>query len=282
LLLVAAGCAGEGSGSGDGSGAGSELPDDALASVQAGVTTTGCGLAPPVSGTASITIDGTARSYVLAVPANYDRNQSYALVLAFHGAGSSGSQAQRYFGVQRASAGEAIVVYPDALPDANGTRAWGLTGAAATRDFGFVDALVNQLGSTMCVDSARIFAAGHSSGGYFSNALGCARGNTLRGIGVVAGGGPFVRCDGGQVAAWLEHSSDDPIVPVSAGQSSRDHWLAANHCTATTTAVGPSTCVRYDGCDTGEPVNWCAETSLGHNWPSYAGQAIWSFFSQLQ
>jgi polyhydroxybutyrate depolymerase len=201
-------------------------------------------------------------------------------VLAFHGAGSSGTQAQLYFGIQQAAAGQAIVVYPDAITR-SGTRQWGYSGSSAADDLGFVDALLGQLRSTLCIDTGRIFATGHSSGGFFSNNLGCARGNVLRAIAPVAGGGPFVSCDGGQVAAWLMAASNDTVVPSSSGQASRDTWLRANHCGTTTQAVGPGACVAYQGCDAGYPVRWCLESTGGHGWPSYGGSAIWSFFSTL-
>jgi poly(3-hydroxybutyrate) depolymerase len=240
----------------------------------------GCGLAPPSAGAKQIAVNGATRSYELWLPAGYDRNRAYPLVLAFHGAGGNGRTAQAYFGVQQAAGSNAIVVYPDGL-SRNGTTSWGLFGADATTDFAFFDALVASLRGSLCIDGERIFATGHSYGGYFSNTLGCARGNALRAIAPVAGGGPYVSCDGGQVAAWLEASTDDPVVAYSNGQTSRDRWLSANHCASTTHAVGPSACVEYDGCDPGYPVRWCSETSLGHGWPSYAGQAIWSFFSGL-
>lgn len=240
----------------------------------------GCGLTPPSAGHKEITVNGATRSYELYLPSGYDKSRAYPVVFAFHGAGGSGKLAQSYFGIQQAAGSNAIVVYPDGL-SRNGSTSWGLFGADATTDFAFFDALVSSLKGSLCVDGNRLFAAGHSYGAYFSNTLGCARGNVLRAIAPVAGGGPYVTCDGGQVAAWLEASTDDPVVAYSNGTSSRDRWLAANHCGSTTHAVGPSTCVEYDGCDLGYPVRWCSESTLGHNWPSYAGSAIWSFFSTL-
>jgi polyhydroxybutyrate depolymerase len=240
----------------------------------------GCGKTPPSAGARSITVNGTARTFELWLPPSYDRNRAYPLVFAFHGAGGNGRLAQSYFGIQQAAGSNAIVVYPDGL-SRNGSTSWGVYGSDATTDFAFVDAMASTLRDSLCVDANRIFATGHSYGGYFSNALGCARGKLLRAIAPVAGGGPYVTCDGGQVAAWLEASTDDPVVAYSNGVSSRDHWLSANHCGSTSHAVGPSTCVEYDGCDAGNPVRWCSESTLGHNWPSYAGQAIWSFFAGL-
>jgi poly(3-hydroxybutyrate) depolymerase len=266
-----AGSGGSAAGAGTGGSAGGASPGG----------TAGCGLAPPSAGSGkTVSVNGVNRSYVLWLPSGYDRNRAHSLVLAFHGAGSSGSQAQLYFGVQQASSGQAIVVYPDAITR-SGTRQWGYSGASAAEDIAFVDALLAQLRATLCIDTTRIFATGHSSGGFFSNNLGCARGNVLRAIAPVAGGGPYVSCDGGPVAAWVMAASNDAIVPSSSGQSSRDHWLRANHCGTTSQPVGPGACVAYQGCDDGHPVRWCLEATGGHNWPSYGGAAIWSFFSGL-
>jgi polyhydroxybutyrate depolymerase len=236
----------------------------------------GCGLVPPTSGGGkTILVNGVSRSYVLAVPTNYDRARSYPLIFAFHGLGGSGSQAQLYFGLAQATQGQAIIVYPDAM---GSSRAWGISGASATADLAFFDALVGAMTSSLCVDSTRIFATGHSMGGYFSNTLGCARGDTLRAIAPVAGGGPYLSCSTGKVAAWIFAASDDTVVSSSAGAASRDHWLRKNGCASTTRPVGPGACVAYDACDPAHPVQWCLESTGGHGWPSYGGQAIWSFF----
>lgn len=245
-----------------------------------GSSSDGCGLAAPSAGSKQITVNGTVRSYELYVPPSYDSRRAYPVVFAFHGLGGNGRLAQSYFRIQQASASNAIVIYPDGLVR-NGSSSWGLFGADANTDFAFFDALVANVKATMCVNDARLFVTGHSYGGYFSNTLGCARGNVIRAIAPVAGGGPYVACDSGKVAVWIEASTDDAVVAYSNGVSSRDFWLSANHCAATTRAVGPSSCVEYDGCDAGHPVRWCSETSQGHNWPSYAGSAIWSFFSTL-
>jgi hypothetical protein len=65
-----------------------------------------------------------------------------------------------------------------------------------------------------------------------------------------------------------------------AGVASRDHWVAANHCGSQTKAVGPGTCVEYQGCDPSYPVDWC-EFDGGHTIPSFASQGIWSFLSRF-
>jgi poly(3-hydroxybutyrate) depolymerase len=249
--------------------------------------TSGCGNASAGVGLVedSITIRGVERTFLIAVPSDYDANVQYSLVFAFHGLGSNASQARYYFGVEEASSGAAIMVYPNGLPKyGNGSQTgwdWSLTG----EDVDLVDSLLEVTTSTYCIDSSRIFATGHSHGGYFSNFLACARASVLRAIAPVAGGGPFyVSCESDGVAAWIAHGIHDSTVAFSYGEGSRDYWRTHNGCATTSTNTTPSPCVAYDGCDSGFPVVWCAheETEFGgHWWPSFAPQAIWDFFASF-
>ncbi|MBN2716016.1 MAG: hypothetical protein JXX14_09175, partial [Deltaproteobacteria bacterium] len=146
----------------------------------------------------------------------------------------------------------------------------------------FFDDMLAQLTSQLCIDENRIFATGHSSGGFFTNNLACARGDVLRGIAPVSGGGPWGRggC-AGQVAAWVIHGTNDETVDVSMGEGSRDHWAEANGCDLQSSSeVSPDGCVAYAGCDSEYPVVWCTYDD-GHNWPAVAPQGMWDFFSTL-
>jgi len=232
----------------------------------------------------TITVRGVERSYILAVPSGYDSSTQHALVFAFHGLGSNATQARYYFGVEQAAGNAAIVVYPNGLPSYGTGTQTGWNFDPTGEDFEFFDALLARIESSYCIDDERVFATGHSHGGFFSNCLGCGRGTALRAIAPVAGGGPFLPCDGGGVAVWIAHGTLDSTVDISYGEASRDHWRVENGCADTTTATTPSPCVAFDGCDTGLPVVWCQheETALGgHGWPSFAPQGIWSFFDGL-
>jgi poly(3-hydroxybutyrate) depolymerase len=183
---------------------------------------------------------------------------------------------QFYGNLLSAMADEAIVVHPNAAGD---PTAWD-----TSTDVDFFDAMLGQLTGMVCIDEGRIFATGHSSGGFFSNSLGCERGDVLRGIAPVSGGGPMTFGGGscaGQVAAWIAHAPNDDTVDFSSGQGSRDHWAEANGCDINATEPAtPAECVSYGGCDTGYPVMWC-EYDDGHNWPSFAPQGMWDFFKSL-
>jgi poly(3-hydroxybutyrate) depolymerase len=246
----------------------------------------GCGASGAATGAIddSMVVRGETRTFILSVPSTYDSQQQYALVFAWHGLGSNAAQARLYFGVEQASAGAAIVVYPNGLPKyGDGTQqGWDL--ALTGEDFELFDALVERITADYCVDPARVFATGHSFGGYMSNNLACGRGDVLRAIAPVAGGPPYFSCAANGTAAWIAHGIDDSTVLFSEGEASRDHWRDHNGCDDTTAPIDPAPCVAYENCDVGYPVVWCAheETTLGgHGWPSFAPDAIWPFFAGL-
>lgn len=245
----------------------------------------GCGTDPGLSGAVSgqVEIEGEMRRFVLVVPDGYDPDRAYPFVFMFHGRGSNGEEFRMYNRVEEASAGNAILVYPDALPNAaqGGQTGWDLS--AVGIDVPFMDRLLADFTANLCIDQERIFATGHSHGGFFSNALACARGETLRAIAPVAAGGPGQGCEG-SVAVWLAHHPDDNVVPIVLGQASLAYWTEANACAEETVATDPEPCVEYQGCNEGHDVVWCQhmdDSMIGpHSWPAFAGEAIWDFFSR--
>lgn len=245
----------------------------------------GCGKDPGFRGDMAlkITVADVERDYILVVPPGYDPNKSYPLVFAWHGRGSNGAQARLYFKVEEASKGEAIFIYPYGLPlaDMQDQTGWDLD--PANEDFALFDALLADALNNLCVDPSRVFSTGHSFGAYMSIQLACYRADVLRGIGEVAGGGPFGQCTG-QVAAWMAHGTLDAVVPYTEGEKARDFTTANNNCDAKADPVDPAPCTAFAGCDDGVPVHWCSHDIaefMGHTWPSWAGDGIWDFFAAL-
>ena len=160
-----------------------------------------------------------------------------------------------------------------------GGPGWDLS--ATGIDVALFDALLADLSEKYCINRGRIFSTGHSFGGFFTNRLGCSRGNVLRAVAPVAGARPFgaSSCNAPALAAWIAHGSNDMTVPFTQGQTSRDLWLTANGCGTATQPATPSPCVAYDGCM--RPVHWCVHTQ-GHNWPDFAAAGIWAFFQTFQ
>lgn len=277
-------CGGGDSAAVDG-GAGGAVDAAGPAAVDAALTA-GCGQASAMTGVfeGAATVASVERSYLVAVPDGYDPTRAYPLVFGFHGRGSNSAQARSYFGVEEAAGGAAIVVYPQGLGQNNvpTDTSWDISPASA--DLDLFDAIVEALAASHCIDRARIFATGHSAGGFMSNHLACHRGEALRGIAPVAGGGPLSSsCTGGAVPAMIVHGSVDTVVLPVNGERSRDYWRVANGCGDTTTAVDPAPCVAYDGCGA-DSLRWCLHDEAvfsGHGWPSFAAAGIWPFFAQL-
>ena len=288
----AAGMSGGGSGGLVDSGT-SGLGDGADANITESVDgASGCGLVDAPIGvlnSQTITVGSQARTYVLSVPRSNDPSTPLALVFGWHAHGSSGNQARQSFVIEPAAAGSAIFVYPDGLGSAGDTD-WDYT--ATGIDVALFDALVSYLMGSYCIDHNRIFSTGMSAGAYFTNALGCYRGDVLRAIAPVAGGPPSSATCAGHVGAWVAHASNDDLVDFTTGGiATRDFWVARNGCSTTLTpvAVSPSDCVEYQGCLPDLPVVWCVY-SEGHTWPSMAncydggvcfdaGPAVWAFFA---
>ena len=267
-----------------GSGAGGSSAGGSDPGSGGATASTGCGQAPPATPPSSVDVGGQPRTFIVDVPAGYDPNVATPVIFGFHGAGTDGEMYRSaFYGNLLSTFGAGyIVVHPDALPGDSGTTAWSFQGGA---DVEFFDAMLALLRSTYCVDESRVFASGHSSGGFFTNVLGCQRGDVLRGIGPISGGGPMTfggtPC-AGQVAAWIAHGINDSTVDLSSGEGSRDHWAEANHCdtTQTTTPAASYPCVEYVGCDAGFPVRWCAYDG-DHNPPDFGPQGLYDFFSML-
>ena len=233
----------------------------------------GCGASTNGLGT-NILIEGETRTYVLSLPDDYDTQTAYPLIFAWHGRGGSGNVAKGYFGLQDVAGSEAIIVYPNGLPQElyNGDTGWEVRTAGS--DIVFFDELYDRITENACIDLNRVFSAGHSFGGFMTNFLGCQRGTVLNSIAVVAGGGPWGSCQG-SVAALLIHGSNDNIVEFSEGESSLVKWQAKNDCSESSVSSSEGYCVAYDNCT--QPVEWC-EFEGGHIWPDFAEQTIWDFF----
>jgi poly(3-hydroxybutyrate) depolymerase len=255
--------------------------------------TAGCGAATwPASGNFTLDVGGTERQYIVTLPSSYASKTPYKLVLAWHGLGGSAAQvagqglgafgaSYAYYGLQGMAGDTVIFVAGQGLDPYDAGAGWPNTN---DQDIAFTQALVKWLESNYCVDAKHIFSVGMSYGGIMSDTVGCEMGDVVRAIAPMSGSGPYAYFGAkpcvGEVAVWSSHGTQDTTVPFEAGVASRNHWIAENHCTTQTKAVGPGTCVEYQGCDPGYPVDWC-EFDGGHTIPSFAAQGIWSFLSRF-
>jgi len=220
---------------------------------------------------------GIERVYYVKLPENYNSSDShYPLIFAFHGlTGDYTNWTEGYYNLQDVVGDQAILVYPNALLK-NGLSQWDYD-----NDLPFFDDLYAELEQNLCFDTRKVFAVGHSNGAGMTHTLGCQRGNVLRAIAPVAGSLLNYESCSGQVAVMMTHGSNDTIMPVQQTASSRDYWIAINSCNKGEPAEGMDPmCNTYSDCDFHFPVQYC-EHSEGHDWPVFASEAIWNFFTSL-
>ena len=232
---------------------------------------TGCG-SDPVLPDDSIEVNGMRANYILDLPAGYDNTRAYPLVMAFRRSDTTTDAFRESLGLPLAVGAEAILVHPNCPDDAS---TWDVPG-----DLAVVDALLSQLASNYCIDEGRIFAVGLGQGALLVNAFGCARSETLRGLAPLSAVLAPPEVCGSRAAVWLMQGSAEPST-MTYGHDNRDFWIERNGCDASTpTAVAPSPCVAYVGCDAGFPVRFC-EYGSELELPSFTAGAVWDFFSEL-
>ncbi|MGC4792122.1 RICIN domain-containing protein [Micromonospora sp. DT178] len=260
----------------------------------------GCGRAPTLSsGTHTIQSNGKSRSFILRVPANYNSNNPYRLIFAFHwrggtmqeiSSGGTSGTAWSYYGQQEQSNNSAILVAPQGI--GNG---WGNAGG---EDVTFVDDMIRRIESDLCVNPRQRFALGFSWGGGMSYALACARATVFRAVAVIAGA-QISGCSGGTqpIAYFGLHGISDNVLNISQGRSLRDTFVRNNGCAAQNPPEpGPGSrthvTTAYSGCRAGYPVQWAAFDNGHMPGPvdgTYAESGvttwtkgeIWRFFAQF-
>jgi poly(3-hydroxybutyrate) depolymerase len=241
----------------------------------------GCG-GDPTGLAQSLQVGNQTRTFDLYLPADYDPARAYPLVVGLHGGGGTGAGFQGFSGLDEAVGSDAIIVYPDGLPEfPGGDTVWMLDPAA--EGFVFFDDLLELLATNLCIDESRVFATGWSMGGYMANSLGCYRSDVFTAIAPVSGGPagpkppapPYPDCTA-ELPAMIIHGAQDFVIPLSEAETMRDIFAENNGCGPTSSAVDPSPCVAYDDCTS--PLHWC-EFSGGHEWPGFAAAGVWAFFS---
>lgn len=144
-------------------------------------------------GNCTLVVNGVSRTYLLHIPANFQKNSS-ALIVALHGSQSSGAgmESQSQLSVKADQAGFAVA-YPDALLSSQGHTLWSVfyndfafTGTPPD-DVGFLRALISTLQSNLQPDPKKIYVTGFSVGGYMAHRVGVQLSDLVAAVGVVEG-----------------------------------------------------------------------------------------------
>lgn len=240
------------------------------------------------SGLKTISSAGEDRTYYLQLPNDYFQStEAKPLIIAYHGTSlSHDAWLNGFYPLKDAVGDGAILIYPDASFNA----AAGYTQWDETKDTAMFEALLATLPSSLRFDPDRIFLTGHSSGAGFTDVLGCRYGDRIRAIAPVVGSLTSFSCKG-SIAVLNIVGSKDPLEGIT--EDTNNFWVLYNGFDKATTVPGiVPPCIDHGLGSTDYPVLWClhnegdpptAQNPVGtaHNWPSFAGDAVWTFFSGL-
>ncbi len=245
---------------------------------------------------------GQERSYFLHVPAALQGAQGVPAVMIFHGGEGDGRDAESASRLTAAAdAGGFVAVFPNSPGQQwNDGRA---TTASAFDDVGFVRALVGELQVRNGVDPNRVFAAGMSNGGMFTQRLACDTAGTFRAYAVSVANMPrdlAPLCSPSQpVPMIFFNGTADRLMPFEGGDIatsrvmragvggtvlSRDEtqrfWAEQNGCAQVGAVrdlpdqVDDGTSVSFQditGCRGGAVLQFYTIEGGGHTWPGGVG-----------
>lgn len=169
----------------------------------------------------SVKSEGISRTYFVHVPQSLNLSKPAPLLLAFHGAGGHARGMPRLTRLNEVADKRGfIVVYPEAL----NTR-WkdGNAGLSADEqeDVMFVKSMLTQINSKFHVDKARIYAAGVSNGGFFSQWLALNMPSTFAAVASIAATiGESISKNmlpAKPISVLFIHGDDDDVVPYMGG-----------------------------------------------------------------
>jgi polyhydroxybutyrate depolymerase len=248
--------------------------------------------------------DDSLRSYLLYVPAAYDGQEEWPLVINFHGFSSSaGGQMGLSQMNSVADTANYLLAYPQGLMVNNpvaGTRGpgWNLGGPVGNRriallsdnddvDFGLE--LINHVKTDYLVDPSRMHVTGWSMGAGMAYEMACAHADMIASLAAVAeqmDDGLLESCVPGAMSFLQIHGTADPIVSFDAfagggiifspAPATASKFATIHSCSdSTETEIADSvagdsstvTLIEYTGCDDETEVLFYRVNNGGHSWP---------------
>lgn len=241
--------------------------------------------------------EGTARWYLLTAPAQAD---PVPLVVDFHGL-SEGADIHTLM----SEMGELGLEegFATAFPSGTGQPVgWNVLGAGVdSPELPFVDAVLDDVLATRCIDTSRVYATGLSNGAMVTSMLACTRADRFAAFAPVAGLTTWDGCEPSRPAPILAfHGTADPILYfnggigdlsiVTEGQApdsievpeadldgegypeTARQWAARNGCApdAVDEEVTDEVLDRTWSCPAGAPVELVILVGGGHSWPGSA------------
>ena len=233
------------------------------------------------------------RSYRLFVPPGYDGSTSLPLVLELHGSGGTAAGQARTSGFDTVAAREGFAV---ASLQADGGR-WNVPiRQDRVDDVEYVSDVIDDAASVLCIDRARVYATGFSSGARMSSLLGCKLSARIAAIAPVSGLRWPAPCGGRAIPVLTFHGLADQQNTYDGKAENRgDEWLESvpdalagwaqyNGCNTNVILEdpdGPLSVMRYAGCRESTEVRLIRIDGLGHTWTRKeidTTEVMWQFF----
>tara|TARA_B100000029_G_scaffold301811_1_gene294681 strand:- start:548 stop:1804 length:1257 start_codon:yes stop_codon:yes gene_type:complete len=240
------------------------------------------------------------REYLLYLPESL--NENAPLIFIMHGFTGSANGIYSYSGMQSiADENGFAVCYPNGTIDQNGNRFWNVGYNFHQNididDVGFLVALSEYLQNEYNLSSENTFAAGMSNGAEMSYMLACFANDHFKAIAPVAGtmfGESWSNCladptpileihgTNDNITLWDGNPNDNYWGPYPGVEDVIDFWIENNSCSSNENILLTEMNTvkhRYFDCIDNSEV-WLYEViNGGHDWPDYASDEIWNFFS---
>lgn len=215
---------------------------------------------PGLVSSSILTPDGRERTYHVFAP-SISADESMPLLIAMHGGLGSGLQFRDNSGFdQLAEANGFIVVYPDGIPilERRDNRVWNggaccgvaSEGRRNVDDVAFIAAMVDEISEAHPIDSARVFATGHSNGAIMSYRLACELADTIVAIAFQSGSIEVDECEPSQPVSVLHlHGLADTNINIDGGPGD---GVSSHEFASPLESI--ETMATLNGCSDGEPV----------------------------
>jgi polyhydroxybutyrate depolymerase len=197
-----------------------------------------------------VTVELDDRPFRLYVPSTYDPAGQAPLVVLLHGYGSNAVEAETYFQLTAESDRRGFLyAAPDGTVNAEGEQFWNATEACCdfrrtgVDDAGYLRRLIDAVGSSYEVDTARVYVVGHSNGGFMAHRMACEHAGAITAIVSLAGAAPNdeSQCTPERPVSVLQiHGTGDTVIPYGGGANFGNPFPSV----ATTLAMWR----RLDGC----------------------------------
>jgi polyhydroxybutyrate depolymerase len=189
----------------------------------------------------TLTHNDEERAYILYVPNSYDGTTNVPLMLNFHGFGGNASYYMNDADMRSlADTENFILVYPQGTC-LDGNPHWNASLPSADNkspadDFGFIEALIDELSMNYNIDLERVYACGYSNGAMFAYGLACYKSNLIAAIGSVSGVMLDTDCTILHPTALINiHGTDDSVLPYNGStdynsvETAINYWTTVNN-----------------------------------------------------